>query len=144
MAGDLEDFLRRAAQRRQAKAAQQQPPPPTRAQPHYSDSRTERVVPPIEEAEEILTAEIVEDTNSIAARMHRLEEARRVAAEVEEAAHEKLRSVKHKVQKKKAVAVKGQFTGNPAADLINALRQPGGIQQAILLREILDPPEHRW
>ncbi len=31
-----------------------------------------------------------------------------------------------------------------AQSLLNLLRQPGGIQSAILLREILDRPVHRW
>ena len=31
-----------------------------------------------------------------------------------------------------------------AQDLIRLLQQPGGIKQAILLKEILERPEHRW
>jgi hypothetical protein len=31
-----------------------------------------------------------------------------------------------------------------AADLVALLRQPRGIQQAVLLHEILQRPEHRW
>lgn len=43
MSGDIEDFLRRAAERRQARQAQKPGPPPARpARPEYSDSRRER------------------------------------------------------------------------------------------------------
>ena len=139
MSGDLEDFLRRAAQRRQAKAAQQQQPA-ERQRPQYSDSRTERIVRATE-PEEILEAEIVEeDPDSFSARMRRLEEAKRDRLTDEfwcitnapdgSPADESSRDV--------------VLSGNPARDLIKLIRQPGGLQQAILMREIFDRPEHRW
>jgi hypothetical protein len=142
MSGDLEDFLRRAAQRRQAKAAQQQPPAP-RQRPQYSDRRTERIVRPVE-ADEILTAEIVEeeDPNSFQARMRRVEEAKRAAAKARAEATPKLKKVK--TGQPRSSGVGAALSGNPAQDLLRLLRQPGGIQQAILLREIFDRPEHRW
>jgi hypothetical protein len=150
MSGDLEDFLRRAAQRRQAKAAQQRggpggkPASGSRTRPQYSDSRTERLVR-ADEADEVLMAEIVEDEDeSIAARMRRLEQAKREAAEAEAVLEQK--------KKNKSAAVGGRtsepseklLTGNPADDLIRMLQQPGGIQRAILLKEILERPEDRW
>ena len=63
MARDLDDFLRRAAQRRQAKAAEQRQAqqPERRVRPQYSDARTERIARPVEEAEEVLMAEVVDD-----------------------------------------------------------------------------------
>ena len=43
MSGDIEDFLRRAAERRQARQAKKPAPPPARqGRPEYSDSRRER------------------------------------------------------------------------------------------------------
>lgn len=43
MSGDIEDFLRRAAERRQARQAKKPAPPPARpSRPEYSDSRRER------------------------------------------------------------------------------------------------------
>ena len=142
MSGDLEDFLRRAAQRRQAKAAGQQQQPAAPQRPQYSDRRTERVVRTVE-PEEILEAEIVEeDPNSFSARMRRVEEAKRAAAKVQAELAEKLQKTKGVTPKSSGVGV--ALSGHAARDIINLLRQPGGIQQAILLREILDRPEHRW
>jgi hypothetical protein len=145
MSGDLEDFLRRAGQRRQAKADQQQQPPqrqPAQRQPpQYSDRRTERVAKIPED--EVLTAGIVEDDpNSFAARLQRKEEAKRAAKQVEAEAAAKLK--KSHGGRARSSLVSAAPSGHPAQDLIRLLQQPGGIQQAILLREILDRPEHRW
>lgn len=44
MSGDIEDFLKRAAQRRQARqGSQPPPPPPPRPRPEYSNARNERI-----------------------------------------------------------------------------------------------------
>jgi hypothetical protein len=144
MSGDLEDFLRRAAQRRQAKAAQQQQQQPTpRQRPQYSNRQTERRVRS-EQPEEVLTAEIVEeDPNSYSARTKRVEEAKRAAKKAEAEVAEALRKAGG-ARASKASSVTVALTGQPTLDLLAMLRQPVGIQQAILLREILDRPEHRW
>ncbi len=159
MSGDLEDFLRRAAQRRQAKAAQQ-PAAPQRQRPQYSDRRTERVARDVD-AEPILTAEIVEDDpNSFSARLRRVEEAKKAAAKAQAEAANKLAQVRAG-RSRGSASSSSQGSGNqgsgnqgsgtavamsgdPTQDLLRLLRQPGGIRQAILLREILDRPEHRW
>ncbi len=142
MSGDLEDFLRRAAQRRQAKAAQQKPQPASPPRPQYSNRRTERVVQAIE-AEELLTAELVEDApNSFAARQRRLEESKKAAAEAEAAAAKSMQKVKRSRGKSQHAAV--PLSGIAAQDLARLLAHPAGLRQAILLREILDRPEHRW
>ena len=144
MSGDLEDFLKRAAQRRQAKAAQaQQQQPAQRQPPQYSDRRTERVVRAAE-PEEILTAEIVEeeDPNSFAARLRRVEEAKRAAEKVQAEVAKKIRRGKR--TRSSGAAVASAVTGQPADSLVALLRRPGGMKQAILLREIFDRPEHRW
>ena len=145
MSGDLEDFLRRAAQRRQAKAAEQQQPaagqqPPRRQKPQYSDSKTERVARIPED--EVLAAEVEHDPNSFAARMQRVEEAKRAAAQAEAEAAEKLK--KEHGGRTLASILDADSSGHPVVDLIRMLRRPGGIQQAILLREILERPTHRW
>jgi hypothetical protein len=64
MSGDIEDFLKRAAERRQARQAnrpatphQAQRPP---ARPEYTDSRRERTVRPREDDDELIVAEVVE------------------------------------------------------------------------------------
>jgi hypothetical protein len=146
MAGDLEDFLRRAAQRRQQKAQQQkqQQAAPTRGEPpQYSDRRTERITRPVELDEPVLTAEIVEDDLSAhIAQLHRAEQASHAAKQAKlKAQRSKLSSGKGKAESRTA---KAGSSGVPARDLIHLLRRPGGVQQAILLREILDRPEHRW
>lgn len=143
MSGDLEDFLRRAAQRRQAKAAQQQQQQPA-PRPQYSDSRTERRVRSAE-PEEVFTAEIVEeDSSSIAARLRRIEEAKRAAKKAEAEVAQAIEKAKTRGGSKLTDAAPLALSGNPAQDLLTLLRRPGGIQQAILLREILQRPEHRW
>ena len=143
MSGDLEDFLRRAAQRRQAKAAQQQQSEPRRQAPQYSNRRTERMVQ-VPDSDEVLTAEIVEeDPNSFAARLRRVEEAKQAAAKAEAEAAKKLKRAKGPGRSKSSGAAVA-LTGNPTQNLIKMLQHSGGIQQAILLREILDRPEHRW
>jgi hypothetical protein len=146
MSGDLEDFLRRAAQRRQAKAAQQSEPAPRRQPPQYSDRRTERLVQ-ARETDEVLTAEVVQDdSSSIAARMRRIEEAKKAAAkaEAEAEAAEKLAKARGKSIRSKSPSVAVAMPENQTQGLIRMLRDSAGIRQAILLREILDRPEHRW
>lgn len=144
MSGDLEDFLRRAAERRQAKAAQQQQATPAkRPRPQYSDRARERVTS-VDQADEILTAEIVTEPSpaedAIASRIRRVEEAKEVAAQIEADVAKKSKNLS-----KPASGAPGlPLSGNMAEDLIRMLRKPGGIQQAILLREVLDRPEHRW
>lgn len=143
MAGDLEDFLRRAAVRRQQKAVEQeqQAPQQRRQQPQYSDSRSERISR--QRDEPVLTAEIVaEDAKSHVARLHRAEEAERAAEKAKKEAKKLSKLARQRAAKKRPVVLGS--TGKPAQDLVNLLKQPGGIQQAILLREILDRPEHRW
>jgi len=104
MAGDLEDFLRRAAARRQQKAtqekqqqAQQQRPEP----PQYSDSRTERVARTVEPVDEVLVADVVEDTtNSYAAQLQRIEDTKRAAAQAERKAKRSASEAEAKIAKK--------------------------------------------
>ena len=61
MPGDLEDFLKRAAQRREQNAnrqQQQQPAQRPAARPEYTDSRRERQVGPVDDEEEVFVAEL--------------------------------------------------------------------------------------
>jgi hypothetical protein len=151
MPDDLEDFLRRAAKRRQAKAAEQkQAQKPVRpVRPQYSNSRTERVARPVEESEPIVMAEIVDEaTESHSRQIQRLEdqrrsieEAKKVARRLEEETAKKEKKLSQRSSNESSIP---QSTGHPIADLLANFRRPGGIQQAILMREILDRPEHRW
>ncbi len=88
-------------------------------------------------------AEIVEEEDeSIASRMRRLEQAKRAAAEAEAELEKKARAAKGGGRAR--ARSEKLLTGNPADDLIRMLQQPGGIQRAILLKEILERPEDRW
>lgn len=64
MSGDIEDFLKRAAQRRQERQANQPPVPPKTSQPpprpEYTDARRERSVSPIDDDDEIVIAQVVQ------------------------------------------------------------------------------------
>jgi len=148
MAGDLEDFLRRAAQRRQQKSAgQQQPAAPARRKPQYSDSRTERNPRPAPAGEPVITAEIIQDvaeasTNRSAnAPQQRAEAAKRAA---DQAKANVAAAIKSAGNKSATQSSRSDIPHNPLVALVRQLQRPGGIQQAILMREILDRPEHRW
>lgn len=149
MSGDLEDFLKRAAQRRQANASQQQQQQQSAASSRpkrreYTDSRKERLpqADQGEDLEEVMLAEIVGDHQTpLAEKQQETEAAKKRAAEAEAAAQQQAA----KTQKSAGGAAPASPLGkNPAEELRQMLKQPGGLRQAILLKEILDRPEHRW
>lgn len=160
MSGDIEEFLRRAAQRRQAKAVEQKEAqaPPRRVRREYTDARSERVARSPDEIdeirgfssiEEILTAEIVDvEEESSSRQIQRMEDQRRDIEEAKKVARrlEEETAKKKKKTDKRDASRSGviQSTGNPVADLLANFRRPGTIQQAILMREIIDRPDHRW
>ncbi len=182
MSGDLEDFLKRAAERRQAKAAQQkQSTPQKRVPPQYSDRRMERARRPVPDPEvadaevEVAEAEVVEaevvpalsadnvlvakavtgnqDRSRQASRSGRRKPAKTDTAAPKQIAREeksKATAVTDGYSKStpysqaSATAGSQQSVGFSAEDLVALLKRPGGVQQALLLREILDRPEHRW
>ncbi len=170
MSGDLEDFLKRAAERRQAKAAQQkQSTPQKRVPPQYSDRRTERDPRPVPDAEvveaEVVSASSVDNVlvaKAVTENQDRSRQAnrsgRRKPAKTDTAAP---RQVAREAKSKATAVTEGdskstpysqssattgsqQSVGFSAEDLVALLKRPGGVQQALLLREILDRPEHRW
>ncbi|MAI31631.1 MAG: hypothetical protein CMM07_08175 [Rhodopirellula sp.] len=170
MSGDLEDFLKRAAERRQAKAAQQnQNAPQKRVPPQYSNRRTERTPRPVQDAE-IVEAQVVSasgNENVVVAqavkgsqnhaRQDRSRQAKRSEGQTSNAGLAPNRQASE--AKKQATAGDADSTpysqststtasqesvGFSAEDLVAMLKRPGGVQQALLLREILDRPEHRW
>lgn len=161
MAGDLEDFLRRAAERRaqkqqaggggqagggQAGRQRQQRPTPQapRPKPEYTEARRERQVrQEIEEA--IPVAEIVEPVNPLAEQQRRLAESKRKAEEVRAKMAEQYGGNSGAAAAAPSPA-QPLFSGDatPAEQLLELLQRPGGIQQAFLLREILERPQDRW
>jgi hypothetical protein len=149
MSGDLEDFLRRAAQRRQAKASQRPQPPAPRPKPQYSNRDTERVVDAVIVEEPLVAEVIAEDSNPLAAQQRRLQESRKAAALAQAEAAKKLSNIKGRRPSRLGSRARGgpaslALSGVTSEDLIRLLSSPQGIRQAILLREILDRPEHRW
>ncbi len=150
MSGDLEDFLRRAAQRRQASLppAQAATPSPARSRPEYSNRQAERKTraPQDEDDDDIPIAAIAIDelVEEDPYAMQRKRIAAAKAAAEAEAAQVAARFAKLQQPQHGSPASNYASSGNLADDLIGMLRTPGGIQQAILLREILDRPEHRW
>ncbi|MCO8123032.1 hypothetical protein NHH03_14885 [Stieleria sp. TO1_6] len=150
MAGDLEEFLRRAAERRAQKQQQQtgakpaaQPPrpKPPRPKPEYTDSRRERQVrKPVEEA--IPVAEIVQPVNPLAEQQRRLAESQKKAAAAKaRVAKQQLDIHEPGEQNRGVISIAG---GSPAEQLLDLMQRPSGLQQAFLLREILERPDFDW
>ena len=168
MSGDLEDFLKRAAQRRQAKAAQQKSSP-KRVQPQYSDSRTERIPQHVPD-DEIVEAQVVSatyDEDVVVAdavtksQPHRPKRQPTSLPGSGKASASSSKTLSDREQSRVGTSVEAQPTdasytqgkkslnrramnGFSTEALIEILKRPGGVQQALLLREILDRPEHRW
>ncbi|MEO1525255.1 MAG: hypothetical protein AAFX06_07445 [Planctomycetota bacterium] len=143
MAGDLEDFLKRAAERRAAKQRQQggggPAPQQQRPQPQQPIQRPapQRPQPQQRYEEPIPVAEVVEPVNPLAEQQRRLEEAKKKAEEAREKLAKQMRGNKGKADQASTGVV---LSGSPAEQLLAMLRQPNGIQQAFLLREILERP----
>jgi hypothetical protein len=146
MPGDLEDFLRRAAQRRQQKAGAAQPPP-QRRRPEYTDSRRERVTEPIEVAElveEPIEADLVDEMGrTLAEQRKRIREAEQRAADIRAQVKKKAGAAKSRTGSR-AQTKAGAKPIPTRDDLVYLLTRQGGLQQAILMKEVLDRPEHRW
>ena len=147
MSGDLEDFLKRAAERRQAKAVQKNPSS-KRVPPQYSNRSSERV-PPVNDiveatiVEEVIAADLVSSRKPVQERSARELQARQQEKPVIVAAAPREPGPYHS-HERASYETNLRAAGFSAADLINLLKHPEGVQQAILLREILDRPEHRW
>lgn len=151
MAGDLEDFLKRAAERR---AQKQQagggggtgrpapaPKPKPKPKPEYTEARRERQIRQAFD-EPIPVAEVVEPVDPLAEKRRRLAEAKRKAEE----ARARMAKQQAAIGESKP-AVRGVISipdGTPIDQVLNLIRRPGGIQQAFLLREILERPSDRW
>ena len=152
MAGDLEDFLKRAAERRAQKQQQAggggadgqrpaRPAPKPRPKPEYTEARRERHVRQRYE-EPIPVAELVEPVNPLSEQQRKLAESKKKAAEAREKLAQQQRDI-HEPQEadRGVISIAG---GSPAEQLLDLIQRPGGLQQAFLLREILERPEDRW
>lgn len=146
MAGDLEDFLKRAAERRAQKqqqggAGSRPTAPKPKPRPEYTQARRERQIRPVVE-EAIPIAEIVESTDPMAEKRQRLAVAKQKADEARSRmAKQQLDIHEPGAVDRGVISIAG---GTPAEQLLDLIRRPGGIQQAYLLKEILDRPVDRW
>jgi hypothetical protein len=166
MSGDIEDFLRRAAQRRQARQANNPPSaaPPTR--PEYSDARRERMPQVRDDDDELVIAEVVEEP--LSRKLAELKRAQASAQAMREATTRAERqrasesthglgaqrladrpSVPPPGQQAMSASRTSQAPGPDVqsvaiGDLHESLRSAQGLRSAILLHEILDRPVHRW
>jgi hypothetical protein len=160
MPGDLEEFLKRAAERRAAKQQEGgggaaprgggqggggQAAPRRRPRPEYTDAKRERQIREPVEEEPIPVAELVESLNPLAEQQRQVAEAKRRAEEARRRLEQE--------QEKLGVEDEGEqpsgrqtaaMTGTPIQQLFQMLRHPEGVQQAFLLKEILERPADRW
>jgi hypothetical protein len=140
MSGDLEEFLRRAAERRRERAAQQQAQqeaqqPHRRPRPEYTDRQAERVARAMEamaaDDEPLMGKPSGEEASSEA-----LPEAHVPPPSPPAPPSPPLESPAGQV---------GLPTSEVSSkQLMEWMRTPAGLKQAILIREILDRPTHRW
>lgn len=150
MAGDLEEFLKRAAERRAQKQGGGGGKPPAKPKPkpkprqEYTDARRERQVrPPVEEA--IPVAEVVEHVNPLAEKQRKLAEAKAKAKAAQKKLEAQQKKSKRSVPAREPVESPVVISSGTAAEqLIEMLKQPGGMRQAFLLRELFDRPSDRW
>ncbi|MBP87793.1 MAG: hypothetical protein CMJ64_13900 [Planctomycetaceae bacterium] len=161
MAGDIEEFLRRAAQRREGKS---DPPPQQRPQP--------RREPQVLEAEVIDEVEIVQpnilrgdsvsehvsehiETSDVAERLSHLGETVDAADDrMEDHLHEYFEHDLGQLGARTSIAedstldddgpVLEEVTTSPESHFVQMLSDPSSIHDAIILSEILNRPEDRW
>jgi hypothetical protein len=142
MADDIEAFLKRAAQRRQAAANAQPsapPTPPRPPKPEYTNSRTERLAKPFAAQEEpVLEAEIVYDENPANLIVDQADE--RMAEHIQQS----FTSDIGQFSPTDSAGAKTNVTSAGVSELAKLLQQTDGLKMAVLLREVLDRPTHRW
>src|SRR6056297_2763937 len=161
MAGDLEDFLKRAAQRRQEKLQQDQRREQARrpARREYTDAGSERRIRREEDFRDddvrddnirddgMLVTEVAESVEEgiVRAKLQRTEEKR--IRQVAEDARQAARSSDSSGRPRSSQPPSDQ-EGPPPINLVAELRamlsKQRGVRQAVLLREILDRPVDRW
>ncbi|WP_164101824.1 hypothetical protein [Candidatus Laterigemmans baculatus] len=180
MSGELEDFLRRAAQRRAENAAarKDRPQPPRR--PEYTQRDRERVMTSSDPDEEIVVADLVPAQPVEERRLQRTSVGQESAEAIRRKLKAKLEQASAKQSRqghaggsenratggdqgnsgqsttgqgvgmlgqmaRKSDAVTGTSGGSPALQaVLRLIHDPHGVDQAILAREILDRPTHRW
>lgn len=168
MSGDIEDFLRRAAERRQARQANRPAPAAPPARPEYSDARRERMSRPRAEDDDLVVAEVVDE--SMSRKLAELREAQARAQAVRTVAATTPTPLAQRPGLAERAAARAQARRSPGLapirptpaasvttaaalpsvqsaamfELHEALKTPHGLRNAMLLHEILARPEHRW
>ncbi len=152
MAGDMEEFLRRAAERRR-RQAEQKPAPPApqpRRQPEirYVEPQADAVVLPGEDVAEHVarhmdTSDYADRASLMAAEVGMADD--HMEAHVHQVFDHDLGQLEAKDRDRETQGAHQRpsppATGDIAASLIQMLRTPATVRQAIVLREILDRPE---
>jgi hypothetical protein len=163
MGGDLDEFLKRAAQRRVANAAakaedrarQQKPPRPVA--PEYTSRQLERQVTSAAPEEDLVVATLVNSSGTTL--FPGAIQAAGISSDIDQA-DERMSSRIHEKfdQEVGNLDASREFAGgtlggtsnvvvsstNIVGQLKASLATPSGLRQAVLMREILERPEHRW
>jgi hypothetical protein len=119
-----------------------QRPAAPRPKPEYTEAKRERLVrPPVEEP--VPGVELAQQPiGQLAEKRERAAKAKKKAAESRERVAQQQRDIHEPTAADRGViSIAG---GSPIEQLLDLMRRPGGIQQAFLLREILERPEERW
>lgn len=172
MAGDLEDFLKRAAQRRAENEAvrreeqTRQQQAQQRRRPEYTNRDAERraVFDEYgEDEEEVYVAELVREPNEESVQSWRDRAENRFTSHKEPPQHPPVDQADERLEARlhstfdHAVgrlddspgfagdrAAENEADRRAAQEILKLLQNPQGVRQALMLREILDRPVDRW
>ncbi|XZE56435.1 hypothetical protein SH139x_002548 [Planctomycetaceae bacterium SH139] len=164
MAGDLEDFLRRAAQRRAENATIEQEQrdraqqAAQRKRPEYTDRAAERAVTTAEDHDVVIAAELVHSEPELSRLKQQNPTKDAYSTPVSSVGSgtgtDYKQPTPHQAFDDLAVNRAGSSRNSDtqpihqdqrtAAEIIQLFRSRQGIRQALMLREILDRPSHRW
>ena len=152
MSDDLAEFLRRAAQKRAAQAGPPSPRPPRPVQPTILEPADVEII----EAEPVSGDDVAAlvaahlDTSDIA------QHASQLGRLADQADQRREPHVQHAFDHQLGSLGRGETpadtadgdqespAGAAAQQIIAMLQDPASIRTAIVLREVLDRPEHRW
>lgn len=153
MARDIEDFLRKAAQRR---AQAQQAANQARGGPQQPIQRQRPPAPPNRDPDIVINAEVIdpqvveqplgnqlsEGRTSLESRLEHTDEM--VDAHIHEKFDHKLGSLTQQKKPTPGAHTSDSNINRTASKLIQLIREPESLRAAILLKEVLERPEHRW
>ena len=155
MARDIEEFLRKAAERRAQAQRGGQPAP---AQPPRPAAQQPRPFSPPREEERVVEAVIVDPDIVIESHRGIREQASAYQSQPVDQADEKMESHLNQVFEHDLGSLRHAPSSKPgstpeassgedatvAEELLRMIQTPHSLRSAIILREILERPEHRW